>query len=358
MENTQILSEIVTPLLYWYPTVARDLPWRREPTPYHVWISEIMLQQTRVEAVKGYYERFLRAFPNVEALAAADDDALNKVWQGLGYYSRARNLKKAAEEIVTQYQKTIPGELDALRSLPGIGAYTAGAIASIAFGQPTPAVDGNVLRVVTRLLLCRDDVAKQSTKDAVTDALASVYPRIPEEASAMTQALMELGATVCVPNGTPHCEDCPLQTLCLAHQAGCEMELPQKSPKPPRTQAEKTVLLLCRENRYAIRRRPEKGLLAGLWEFPSADGFLTKEEARAWILDRGFTVVKMQTLCPAKHIFTHIEWQMRGFLCEVTGGEAGNAEEELYFASSDEITSVYSIPSAFKAYLKLIEIKE
>ena len=346
MKNQAILHEITAPLLYWYQGAARDLPWRRSPTPYHVWISEIMLQQTRVEAVKGYYARFLNAFPTAEALAAADDDALNKVWQGLGYYSRARNLKKAAIRLVEDFGGDLPADHSALLSLPGIGAYTAGAIASIAFGLPTPAVDGNVLRVVTRLCADDSDIMKQTTKDDVTAALADIYPRTPDEAAMMTQALMELGATVCVPNGVPHCDECPLSSLCRSHAEGTEMNYPNKPPKKGRTQVDKTVFLLRCGDRYAIRKRPDEGLLAGLWEFPSVDRHLAAEEVVGYLQTLGLAAAEVLQLPDAKHIFTHIEWHMRGYTVHVT-------EEipEYVWADADEIRDIYSIPSAFKAFL-------
>ena len=346
----QVLNEITAPLLYWYQGAARDLPWRREPTPYHVWISEIMLQQTRVEAVKGYYARFLGAFPTVEALAAADDDALNKVWQGLGYYSRARNLKKAAVALVRDFGGQLPADHSALLTLPGIGAYTAGAIASIAFGLPTPAVDGNVLRVVTRLCADDSDITKQTTKDAVTDALEAIYPRTPEDAAMMTQALMELGATVCVPNGAPHCAECPLASLCCAHAEGTELNYPNKPPKKGRTLVDKTVFLLRCGDRYAIRQRPDEGLLAGLWEFPSVDRHLAPEEVVGYLQTLGLTAAEVTQLPDAKHIFTHIEWHMRGYEVRV--------REEIpsyVWADVDEIQDIYSIPSAFKAFLARLQ---
>jgi len=352
MKNQTILNEMTAPLLYWYQGAARDLPWRRDVTPYHVWISEIMLQQTRVEAVKGYYARFLEAFPTVEALAAADDDVLNKVWQGLGYYSRARNLKKAAIRLVEDYDGCLPADHKALLSLPGIGAYTAGAIGSIAFGLPTPAVDGNVLRVVTRLCADDADIMKQTTKDTVTAALAEIYPETPDEAAMMTQALMELGATVCVPNGSPHCEDCPLASLCRAHAEGTEMNYPNKPPKKGRTVVDKTVFLLRCGDRYAIRKRPSEGLLSGLWEFPSVDVVLDEQGAASYLRHCGLAVETIDRIPDAKHIFTHIEWHMRGYAVCV--------KEELplfVWADVGEIRDIYSIPSAFKAFLKHLEIQ-
>lgn len=339
-------GDLVLPLLYWYAGAARALPWRTDPTPYHVWISEIMLQQTRVEAVKTYYSRFVEALPDPAALAAVDDDVLNKLWQGLGYYSRAKNLKKAAAVITDQYGGALPDSYSALRALPGIGAYTAGAIASIAFGLPEPAVDGNVLRVITRLTRDGRDILKQSTKDAVTEALRAIYPT-GADASALTQALMELGATVCVPNGAPHCRDCPLKDQCLAHACGDETSYPKKAPKRGRTVEKRTVLLITCGGRYLIRRRPETGLLSGLWEFPGAEGYLTPAEASSFAETLGaLGVGEPVPLTDAKHIFTHIEWHMHGYLIP-----AEALREGVVSASPEEIREQYCIPSAFRAYL-------
>ncbi len=344
-------ADIIPPLLYWYAGSARDLPWRTEPTPYHVWISEIMLQQTRVEAVRGYYERFLSALPTPTALAGVDDEVLNKLWQGLGYYSRARNLKKAAVHIVESYGGELPQTYAELRALPGVGAYTAGAIASIAYGLPEPAVDGNVLRVITRLTCDDSDILKQKTKDAVTDALRAVYPS-GADAAALTQALMELGATVCVPNGAPHCDGCPIADQCMAHAAHREQDFPKKSEKRPRTIVEKTVFLLKIGENYILHRRGEKGLLAGLWEFPNTDCRMDAAAAHAWAAEQGFAPLDEAPLPlpDSQHIFTHIEWHMKGFLLHV------QACPPPYLAAHPEgITKTYCVPSAFRAFLKQIE---
>ena len=226
------LEQMVEPLLFWFSQSHRDLPWRREPSPYHVWVSEVMLQQTRVEAVRPYYERFLAALPTVQALAGCPQEQLLKLWEGLGYYSRARNLQRAAQEIVRCYNGQLPASCDLLKKLPGIGDYTAGAIASIAFDLPVPAVDGNVLRVLTRVLACPDDIALPATKEAFRQLLLPVEPT--PGAGAFNQALMELGAVVCLPNSPPQCLVCPLQGLCLAHQQGRETDYPVKAPKKAR----------------------------------------------------------------------------------------------------------------------------
>ncbi len=343
--NERLMSAL-PPLLYWYGASARTLPWRSDPTPYHVWISEIMLQQTRVEAVLPYYQRFLEACPDPTALSKLEDDKLMKLWEGLGYYSRARNLKKAATVIVSQHGGSLPCSYDALLSLPGIGTYTAGAIASIAFGLPTPAVDGNVLRVITRLLAIADDITKQKTRDDITALLASVYPKEdPAGASSLTQALMELGALVCIPNGAPHCTDCPWQAQCLAHAEDLCEKIPCKSPKKPRKIEQKTVLLLACGDRYALTKRPKTGLLAGMWEPVTLPGHLTPEALTA-----AFSPLTAPlSLPPARHIFTHIEWDMIGYRLSLPLPAEG-----YLFKTAEEIKRDFAIPSAYHAYLRLL----
>lgn len=261
---------MVEPLLFWFSQSHRDLPWRREPSPYHVWVSEVMLQQTRVEAVRPYYERFLAALPTVQALAGCPQEQLLKLWEGLGYYSRARNLQRAAQEIVRSYNGQLPASYDLLKKLPGIGDYTAGAIASIAFDLPVPAVDGNVLRVLTRVLACPDDIALPATKETFRQLLLPVEPT--PGAGAFNQALMELGAVVCLPNSPPQCLVCPLQGLCLAHQQGCETDFPVKTPKKARRIEQRTLLLFSctfpEGKRILLHRRPEKGVRAACGNFP------------------------------------------------------------------------------------------
>ncbi len=350
MQNTDLLAHIISPLLYWYAEAARNLPWRADPTPYHVWISEIMLQQTRVEAVKPYYARFTEALPDVGALANVSDDALNKLWQGLGYYSRARNLKKAAILLCEQYGGALPADYETLLSLPGIGAYTAGAIASIAFGLPEPAVDGNVLRVITRLTETDDDISKQETKNAVTAALRQIYPRDPDDAGRMTQALMELGATVCIPAGTPKCRECPLSDLCLAHKNGREEQYPKKASKRPRTHVDRTVCLLSSGGRYAVQKRPGKGLLAGLWEFPSVDGILDSAGVAALVRSFGCEPEDIRPLPPSHHIFTHIEWHMTSYAVTCREG----SDTALVWAHGAELRDIYCIPSAYRSQLAYV----
>ncbi len=349
MQYTEQLSEIRSPLIAWYKAHHRALPWRDEPTPYHIWISEIMLQQTRIEAVIPYYHRFLAALPDVRALASVDDDKLMKLWEGLGYYSRARNLKKAALQIMDSHQGELPEEAAELEKLAGIGAYTAGAIASIAFGKPTPAVDGNVLRVITRVLGCFEDISLPATKKLIEAELAAVYPE-GEAAKHFTQGIMELGEALCIPNGEPKCHACPLQSLCKAHKESLTDSIPVKTPKKARKIENRTVLLLSCRGNYAISRRPETGLLARLWEFPNFDGHMSEEALLACLNDRAITPISIREIGDAIHIFTHVEWHMKGFAAECT------AESPLFsWHSAEEIRNRFAIPTAFRAYAKQLE---
>lgn len=337
------LSEIVEPLLQWYDLHARVLPWREEPTPYRVWISEIMLQQTRVEAVKPYFERFLAALPDVTALAEAPETRLLKLWEGLGYYNRVRNLQKAARRIVGEFGGRFPADFEQLLSLPGIGEYTAGAIASISFGQPVPAVDGNVLRVVARLSGSRADVADPAVRRAFGRALQAVYPA--GRCGDFTQSLMELGAIVCLPNGMPKCESCPLSSCCTARRDGSFAELPVKPAKKARKIEARTVFILRCGDRIALRRRPKTGLLAGLWELPSAAGTLTPEAAAAQLRKWRLAAGPLRPAAGGKHIFTHLEWHMTGYIAECRSPSAG-----FEWTDRRRLTEEISLPSAFKAF--------
>lgn len=301
-------------LLEWYAAGHRDLPWRRDHEPYHVWLSEVMLQQTRVEAVKGYYRRFLAELPDIPALAACPPDRLAKLWEGLGYYSRMRNLQKAAQVIVSAHGGVFPREYDAIRALPGVGDYTAGAIASICFGLPEPAVDGNVLRVLSRVTDDAAPVTDAAVKREYAARLREIYPA--GRCGDFTQSLMELGATVCGPNSQPQCALCPLASLCLARANGTALLRPVKAPKKEKRTEEKTVFILRCGTRIAVRRRPEQGLLAGLWELPNVDGKCSAQQALAQAERWG---VHPRELCRSSektHIFTHIRWELRGFYIE------------------------------------------
>ena len=339
----ELYSQLPTLLLPWYENNKRDLPWRHDRNPYHVWLSEIMLQQTRVEAVKGYYTRFLSAFPTIEALANADPEQLNKLWEGLGYYSRVRNLQKAAKQILNLHGGVFPSDHADIRALPGIGDYTAGAIGSICFELPTPAVDGNVLRVCARLTADSSPIDKPQTKKQLTAQLAKVYPA--GRCAALTQALMELGATVCAPNGTPRCEACPLSAICLAHRDGQETELPIKSAKKPRRQEQMTVFILDCDKKAALCKRPAAGLLAGLWEFPHVPGDLDAEQALTQLERWGITPEEVIRSTEKAHIFTHVQWNMKGWYIR-----CANTPDSFTWADENELDTVYALPTAFRQF--------
>lgn len=341
MESTQLTS-LPALLLPWYREHKRVLPWRADRDPYHIWLSEIMLQQTRVEAVKGYYTRFLSVLPTIEALAACDDDTLHKLWEGLGYYSRVRNLKKCANVILQQHSGIFPRNYDDVIALPGIGEYTAGAICSIAFGQPTPAVDGNVLRVISRLQNDPSPIDLPETKKAVRQLLCSIYP---EEAGDFTQSLMELGATVCGPNRKPDCENCPCATLCRGFHAGTAEALPVKAPKKEKRQEDRTVFIFHCDGRYAIEKRPSKGLLAGLWQFPNISGHPETEAALAAAEAMGLKPRDVHKEIYRKHIFTHIVWNMKGIYLDVA-----ECSGDFRWLTEEEINTQAALPTAFRQF--------
>ena len=346
------LDRIAEPLLAWYDRGRRILPWRESPTPYHVWISEIMLQQTRVEAVKPYYDRFMKALPDIRSLACVEEEKLLKLWEGLGYYNRARNLKKTAEKIVKDYDGKMPGEYEELIKLPGIGSYTAGAVSSIAFQHAVPAVDGNVLRILSRLRLDGRDVLDAKVKKEIEAELKEAIP--PERPGDFNQALMELGAVVCVPNGAPRCSDCPWETFCAAKKAERVMEFPHKAPKRPRGIEKKTILVIRDEGKIALHKRADKGLLAGMYEFPAMEGEHTKERVLAYLKTLGVAPLRIKKLPPSKHIFTHKEWHMTGYAVWVDELERMQPNEDLLFVTPAEMERDYPIPSAFAAYREFI----
>lgn len=348
------LSAIVQPLLDWYDANKRVLPWRDKPSPYNVWVSEIMLQQTRVEAVKPYYERFLKELPDVEALAFAKEEKLLKLWEGLGYYNRVRNMQKAARIIVEEYGKELPADYELLTKLPGIGSYTAGAVASIAYGIKAPAVDGNVLRVISRVAESYDDILKQSVKKEMEKKLMEIMPDRP---GAFNQALMELGAMVCVPNGQAKCVQCPLADICVANRKQIVDELPKKAPKKPRRVEKRTILILKDGEKVGICKRPDKGLLAGLYEFPGVPGHLSEEEALAWVKKQNYSALRIQKLEPAKHIFSHVEWNMIGYAVKIEEPAADKKSEKIIFVEPQKTERDYPIPSAFAAYTKYMNIR-
>lgn len=341
------LTELPNYLLPWFAANKRDLPWRRDKDAYHVWLSEIMLQQTRVEAVKGYYQRFLDACPSIEVLANTDDDTLHKLWEGLGYYSRVRNLKKCAIQVVEQHGGVFPKKYEQVRALPGIGDYTAGAICSIAYNLPTPAVDGNVCRVMARLLNDTRPIDLPAVKKDYTRMLEAIYP---ENAGDFTQALMELGATVCGPNRAPGCADCPCREVCMSCSAGTAEALPIKTPKKARKTEALTVFILNCNGKYAIEKRPASGLLASLWQFPNAKGKLSTAQCMETVEALGITPVQIHRILNREHIFTHILWQLQGVYLDVKN-EGGS----FTWLSCEEIDRTIALPTAFRQFWREIE---
>ncbi len=363
-------SLMVAPLLDWYAENARKLPWREDPKPYYVWVSEIMLQQTRVEAVKGYFARFIRELPDIATLAEADEERLLKLWEGLGYYSRVRSLKKAAGIVMEKFGGRLPRRKEQLLTLPGIGAYTAGAIASIAYGQVAAAVDGNVLRVMARLLGDGADVGRESVRREWAGRLEAVMPK--DFPGAFNQALMELGAMVCLPNGKPLCGQCPVRGLCVAYREGTWEKFPVKAKKPPRRIEEHTILLVEVEGGFLVRKRPARGLLAGMWEYPALGGKKEEGEVKELFGIKNNAVGTVLPLGEAKHVFSHVEWHMKGYYVRIRelspqfakicfeNGEIYDIIVDGFPAGCIPVTwerlrADYSVPSAFDAYKKAME---
>ncbi len=344
------LREAVEPVIQWYRENHRDLPWRNTRDPYRIWVSEIMLQQTRVEAVKRYYERFLSELPTVKELAEVPEDRLMKLWEGLGYYNRARNMQKAARQVMEEYQGEFPHTYDTIRSLAGIGNYTAGAVSSFAFGIPKPAVDGNVLRVLSRILASEEDIMKACVRSWMERAVEEVIPE--QNASDFNQGLIELGALICVPNGDPRCRECPAAGLCLAREKGIQTRLPVKAKAKARRIEKRTVLIFRDARGVAIRKRPSRGLLAGLYELPNVEGHLTGRQAADYGKSIGLMPVRVRKLEEANHIFSHVEWHMIGYEMLVDELEK-SCGAEMIFAKKEELETVYSIPSAFESYMNL-----
>lgn len=348
----ETLQEIVEPLLSWYQNNKRELPWRDRNNPYYTWVSEIMLQQTRVEAVKPYFLRFIEELPDSAALAICPEEKLMKLWEGLGYYNRVRNMQEAAQTVTKEYGGVLPKDYEKLLALKGIGSYTAGAIASIAYGIAVPAVDGNVLRVISRITESREDILKQSVKKQMEEDLKAIMPE--HAPGDFNQALMELGAVICIPNGTAKCEECPVNKMCLAYQHGTVEQLPVKKPKKKRVIEEKTVFLIQDGDFTAIRKRPSSGLLAGLYELPNEEGHLSSEEVIKLVEKMNLDPLYIEPLEDSKHIFSHIEWRMIGYRIRVASVET-NSNEQLLFVDKKESEKQYAIPSAFRAYVKYMK---
>ena len=340
---------MTAPLLAWYNLNGRTLPWRSVVTPYRTWVSEIMLQQTRVSAVIPYFERFMAELPDAAALATVPEERLLKLWEGLGYYSRARNLQRAAKIVVSDFGGTLPQSYHALLSLPGIGEYTAAAIASINFSEPVAAVDGNLLRVAARVSGCGEDIMDAKVRRLFRQRLdAAIDANRP---GAYNQAMMDLGATVCLPNGAPRCDICPARTMCEAYKNGLTEVLPVRAKKKSRKIEERTVLLLFQDGKIALRKRADTGLLAGLWEYPNLPESLDEAGALLALAQLGLTAGSISPAGSAKHIFTHIEWDMKGYFADVAG-----ENDDLFWADAAAFDAL-ALPTAFKKYTALVRAR-
>ncbi len=339
----KLSRETFEKLVAWYEENKRDLPWRKEVSPYRTWISEIMLQQTRVTAAIPYFERWMRLFPTVFDLAAASEESVLKAWEGLGYYSRARNLHRAAKIVAEKFGGELPRDKKELRALPGIGDYTVGAILSIACGEKEPAVDGNVLRVISRLTEDDSDLSKPAARASVADALREVMEEGKE--SSFTQSLFELGALICLPDVAYRCEACPIAADCRAFRNGTQAKFPVRSEKKEKRTERLTVFLLRVGDLVAVRQRPETGLLAKLFEFPNVKGELSEKEAEALV------GAKVKKLPRFSHVFTHVVWEMTGYEAVLP---APIEEKGMRFVSPSELNETYPLPSAFANYKKLL----
>lgn len=349
MEQEKKLEWIIHPLLNWFEKEGRILPWRTEKKPYYIWLSEIMLQQTRIEAVKKYYDRFLEELPTIKDLAEVKEEKLLKLWEGLGYYNRARNLKKAAQIIVEQYAGAMPASYEQLLKLPGIGEYTAGAIASIAYHEKVPAVDGNVLRVISRITGSKQDILLPITKKQVTNQLKQIMP---EEAGNFNEALMELGEIICLPNGEPLCTICPLKENCIAKKENLTSQIPVREVKIKRRKEEKTIIILQCGKKVAIQKRESKGLLAGMYQFLNIEGNLTKEEVIKYLIDNwNLKIEQIEEIGEYTHIFSHVEWKMKGYQMKVK-----QENSKLLWVEQKELEKQYPIPTAFQFFKKKIKI--
>ncbi len=359
MSDRSLNHEDVKRLVGWYRLNKRDLPWRDTGDLYDVWLSEIMLQQTRVEAVKDYFIRFKAAVPDILSLSKIDEDALLRLWEGLGYYSRARNLKKCAAELAGKHDGIFPKDENELLKLPGIGPYTAGAILSIGYGIPHAAVDGNVMRVMARYLGIREDIRSQKVKEEVSSLIEGYYrehPCDPSFVKDLSQAFMELGAIVCLPNGMPLCGECPWKGNCVCHREGAYETIPYRSRLKERRIEERTVFVLRDHDRFLLHKRASKGLLAGMYEFLSCEGRLETEEAASYIRRTGLDVLRIQRIEDARHIFSHVEWHMRGY--EVMIGDWTQQLPDGCILADREELQKFAIPSAFRTYADRYDLRE
>ncbi len=348
------MKEAVAALLLWYRRESRPLPWRSPITPYRVWVSEIMLQQTRIEAVIPYFERFVDELPSPQALAAVSDERLMKLWEGLGYYNRARNLKKAAQQICERHGGELPPDYEALLALAGFGEYTAGAVASIAFGLPVPAVDGNVLRVVARLTADFDDVMKTATRRRHTQTVKEWLPA--DAAGDFNAALMELGERICLPNTAPHCERCPLASVCEGNKQQVAILLPVRRTKSARRVEQRTVFVFTSDEahpRVLLHKRPSDGLLADLWELPQTETDDSAAATEKMCATYRADVQSTRSLGSGVHIFSHIEWHMNGIQIQT---KPFAAPPDHVWATLEEVNTQYALPTAFRPFSKLLPI--
>ena len=356
----KIADEDIVKLLAWYRKKGRHFPWRNTGNPYDVWISEIMLQQTRTEAVISYFLRFKEEFPDVKALANADEERLMRLWEGLGYYSRARNLKKCAARLMEEYEGKIPEDYKTLLSLPGIGPYTAGAILSIAYGRPYPAVDGNVLRVFSRYLGIKEDIRLDPVRKKMEEVILAFYEDhkdfSKEDVSAFCQALMDLGAMICLPKGKTVCEDCPLNKNCYAFSNDRIDQLPYRSKNKERKIVDRTLFILRDGERFLLSRRKQSGLLALMYEFIGVDKKLSKDEAKQFLNQRGFEVLRMKSLPSSKHIFSHLEWHMDAYEVFIGDWHLPLKENEV-LVTREELDKM-ALPSAFKTYIDYYALRK
>jgi len=347
-EENRAIRELNERLLPWFCEHKREMPWRGEGvTPYQTWVSEIMLQQTRVEAVRSYFVRFTEALPDVYALAQCEEDRLLKLWEGLGYYSRVRNLQRAARTVVDEYGGELPRSRAELKKLSGIGDYTAGAICSIAYGLPEPAVDGNVLRVVSRLTGDERSTDEAAVRTEWTERLRAVYPDT--HCGDFTQALMELGAIVCLPNGAPLCKACPMQEVCFAAKNCAWEHLPVRKAKAARKVIALTAFVVSTEQGVFLRKRTEQGVLRGTWEFPNVLGTLSKEQATAYAEAQGLKNAMVTAQSTYTHIFTHLEWHVTAYRVAGEGAWQGAVAH-----TPQELRDGVSVASAWNGAKELL----
>lgn len=341
------MKDVVDKLIHWYYLNKRDLPWRRDKDPYHVWISEIMLQQTRIEAVISYYYRFMEALPDISSLARVDEDWLLKLWEGLGYYNRARNLKKAAIIIMEKYDGKFPTNYEDILSLPGIGEYTASAISSICFSKKEVTVDGNVMRVFTRFWNDNSNISKDSTRKMIRRKLQEI---IPDDAGSFNEGLMELGEVVCLPNGIPKCSICPLWDSCYSFQNKNYFMFPVKDDLKKKEEVDITVIIPVWNGKTVVRKRKSSGLLHNLYEFPNVEGSLGIKEVKKYGAEYG-VVSDIKPSIRYTHVFTHKKWKMRAYIVFLESVSCPNL-----FSSIATIKEKYALPTAFSPFL--YQVKE